>query len=88
MLRGEFENDFYDWLYNRYAYSNIDEKDLDENYHENMKKWIEVVEKMSDHEKLVAKDMMDTTKYFWGLRSFMIGVKAGIMLIADLPEGP
>ena len=80
-------NDFYEWLYERYAEPRMDETALDPAYHTMKESWLKVEKKLSTDDYLTAKDYIGSLKLNWGALAFDRGVKVGFMLYAGLVEG-
>ena len=80
-------NEFYDWLYERYAKPRMAEDLLDPAYHTMKESWLVVEKKLSPDDCLTAEDYIGSLKANWGALAFSCGVKAGFMLHAGLVEG-
>ncbi len=80
-------NEFYEWLYERYAEPRMDETLLDPAYHTMKESWRGVEERLSPDDRLTAEDYIGNLKLNWGTLAFDRGVKVGFMLYAGLVEG-
>ena len=80
-------NEFYGWLYERYAEPRMDETLLAPAYHTMKESWLEVEKKLSPDDNFTAKDYIGSLKLNWGALAFDRGVKVGFMLCAGLAEG-
>lgn len=80
-------NEFYEWLYERYAEPGMDEALLDPAHHTMKKAWLDAEKKLSPGDCLAAEDYIGSLKLNWGALAFDRGVKVGFMLCAGLVEG-
>ena len=80
-------NEFYGWIYERYAEPRMDEALLDLSHHTMRESWLEVEKKLSPGDCLAAEDYIGSLKLNWGALAFDRGVKVGFMLYAGLVEG-
>lgn len=76
-------NKFIQWLFVRFAKPRIQEDDFEFTYHEDKKKWMPVMEKLSPEDQMLATEMMDSIKDSWGMSAFAIGVQVGLMIDSD-----
>lgn len=88
MLYGEFDVDFYEWFFSTYACPRMREEDLDESYHVEKQRWMDLAKELPREVQEAAEELLFRAKYDWGQCAFTLGVQAGILLIADLPRGP
>lgn len=81
-------NEFYQWLYDHYAVPQIDESAFPASYQAHKQEWLATLENQPTDERLLAIDLMNLLKMYWGTQSFAYGVQAGLLLASELPRFP
>lgn len=73
-------NAFYEWLYDHYAQPQLDEAMMPPIYQEQKQAWQTAAEILSDQDRLLCDDLMESLKCHWGTQAFICGLRAGVML--------
>ena len=80
-------NEFYEWLYERYAAPLYNEEEFPFCYQEQKREWLQAVQKLPARERLLSADLHNSLACCWGARAFALGVHVGQMLTAGFPDG-
>lgn len=76
----------YEWLYEHYAKPRLSNAQFSSVYHIQSQEWQAVAETLSQHDRLLSYDLMDTIKNDWGVLVFACGLQAGLALAEGLKE--
>ena len=76
-------NSFYEWLYEHYAKPQLANSQLSPVYFSQNEEWKTVAAKLSRHDYLLTRDLMNTFRDDWGTLAFACGIQVGLSLSAD-----
>ena len=85
-------NEFYLWLYERYAAPQFQAREAEFPlfYQEQKREWLEIARRLPNRERLLATDLQSSLACCWGTAAFAYGVHVGQTLNSgfpgDLPE--
>ena len=78
-------NQFYEWLYDHYAEPRYDDSQFPAAYQDQKRKWNELSQTLSDHERILILDFLSSVRLHWGTQAFACGVHIGLLLGSELP---
>ena len=82
-------NYFCQWLYDNYAAPMFEDEAMSESYQCQKREWLAYAQTLSNHERLLSLDLLNSMKRDWGAQAFVYGLQAGFFLALELPpNGP
>ena len=73
------------WLYERCAAPWLGEDDFPASYRQQRQEWEQAIQTLSRRERLLCVDVVDNTRLLWGAKSFVWGLRLGMLLAQGTP---